>query len=226
MSYDSFLTGLPCAGPITGTFGQWYDGPPKYQHRGVDIGVPVGTPIYARAAGRVVSFTNYGDYGLGVCVAYDDAPLFGLCAHNSELRVALDQRVSPGQLLALSGATGKVNGPHCHYQININTVFSTDIAESVDPMTLILSEADMKSIERLEQIVAGNGFDATCYPGTEACFPPGTPVTPEGQAGPKVTLTGEPALEYARLRGFSLGLGLQHEQVALGRHVADGHGAH
>lgn len=86
-------------------------------HNGVDIAVPVGTPIRASADGRVVTVANqpsgYGlyvsiDHGSGVETRY---------AHNSRNVVSVGQEVKKGQIIAYSGATGRVTGPHIHFEI-------------------------------------------------------------------------------------------------------------
>ena len=48
--------------------------------------------------------------------------------HNSQLKVSVGDKVTAGQVIALSGSTGKSTGPHCHFQIEYNGV-------KVDPLT-------------------------------------------------------------------------------------------
>lgn len=85
-------------------------------HHGLDIAVPVGTPVRA-AAGGVVSFSGvqggYGniviiDHGNGVETRY---------AHLSRNVVSKGQRVARGELIAYSGNTGQSTGPHLHFEI-------------------------------------------------------------------------------------------------------------
>src|SRR3990167_1038813 len=99
--------------------------------------------------------------------------------------------------------------PHVHWgQTDAdNPGFIVDYSKLHDPMQFY-EEVDLNRLERLEAVVIGNGFDAICRPGTEDLFPAGTPVVPEGQGGSVVRLTGEPAVEYAKRRGFSLGLAI------------------
>ena len=50
-------------------------------------------------------------------------PIYGYVtyyAHNSELLVSVGQKVYQGQIIARSGATGNVSGPHCHFEVRIN----------------------------------------------------------------------------------------------------------
>lgn len=88
-------------------------------HSGVDIAVPEGTNIIAVKGGTVVeaSFNkSYGyyvliDHGNGVKTRY---------AHNKFNTVEAGQKVSAGQLIALSGNTGNSTGPHLHFEVIIN----------------------------------------------------------------------------------------------------------
>lgn len=133
---DLVFDRMPAAGPITGTFGQWYPGPPPYQHRGLDIGCPEGTPVYAPADGTVVSFTNYGDFGNGICLDHEGTPWYSLFAHfRAPALYQPGAKVKAGNLLGYSGATGKVTGAHLHWQVCKNTLFPVDISWSADPLS-------------------------------------------------------------------------------------------
>lgn len=89
-------------------------------HGGVDFPCPVGTPVYASADGVVISVkrltTSYGyhfiiDHGDGLSTLY---------AHNSEIMVSVGQHVTKGQMVAKSGKTGNVTGPHVHFEVRVN----------------------------------------------------------------------------------------------------------
>lgn len=132
----------PCSGPITQGFGPTDLGiefPYVYQgveyphfHTGVDLGVPLGTPIGAAADGVVVlAGTNVVDgrpvgYGTYVVVAHGGG-LDTLYAHLSRLDVIAGQRVHAGELLGLSGSTGNSTGPHLHFEVRRGS-------DPVDPM--------------------------------------------------------------------------------------------
>jgi murein DD-endopeptidase len=89
-------------------------------HTGVDLSVPVGTPVRAVARGRVRRASEDAvngrvlilDHGHGVSTAY---------CHNSELRVRAGQWVERGELIAHSGNTGRSTGPHLHYQLELSS---------------------------------------------------------------------------------------------------------
>lgn len=132
-----------------------------YAHRGRDAGCPVGTPLRAGARATVVPFTNDGSFGIGVCLDYGNG-LYGLHAHNSELLVSLGDRVTAGQRIALSGNTGYSTGPHCHFQLCVNTQFPVDISYSRDPRDYLISEADMtpEQVNALIEKFVGATFPA------------------------------------------------------------------
>ncbi len=90
-------------------------------HLGIDIPAPEGTDIYAAAAGaaRVRSQTdaegNLVGYGNYVTVAHD-AVWSTRYAHCSEF-VAKDGAVKQGEVIAKVGKTGRVTGPHLHFEV-------------------------------------------------------------------------------------------------------------
>ncbi len=112
----------PVRGPITSPFGARLNPLNTSQsqiHTGVDIGVVVGTPVHATAAGTV-AFAGWNNiYGNQVIVAVGGG-LDTMYGHNSRLLVRAGQAVVKGQVLALSGDTGWSTGPHVHYEIDIN----------------------------------------------------------------------------------------------------------
>lgn len=136
---------LPAAGPFTGTFGQWYfDGERTWQHRGVDIGCPTGTPVYAPAPGIVAPFTNDGSFGIAVCLNHGGG-WWSLYAHLSRAIVSPGNGVQRGALLGLSGATGYVAGAHLHWQLCDSPSFPVALARSRDPLKYLISEETMES---------------------------------------------------------------------------------
>lgn len=94
-----------------------YNGSPyEYFHTGLDFCGGVGTEIYAPASGKVVfagPLTVRGnatviDHGWGVYTAY---------MHQSKIFVKPGEMVEPGQLIGLVGDTGRVTGPHLHWEV-------------------------------------------------------------------------------------------------------------
>lgn len=115
---------------ITSTFGNrrsYNGGPFKYFHTGVDYGGGTGLPIKSPAAGVVVfaePLTVRGnatiiDHGWGVYSGF---------WHQSEFQVKVGDRVEAGQVIGLIGGTGRVTGPHLHWEVWVNGI-------QVDPIT-------------------------------------------------------------------------------------------
>lgn len=149
---------MPAEGTITGRFGQEYrDGNRVWAHRGVDIGCPTGTPVYAPAPGMVVAFTNDGSFGKAVCLRHADG-WYTLYAHLSRIDVLPDQLIERGQRLGRSGATGLVTGPHLHFQLCDSPAFPVDIRRSRDPMQQLITEEQMESYRWALVRISGGPF--------------------------------------------------------------------
>ena len=119
---EDFLNGFvwPVQGRISGRFGNQriYNGEPKAPHSGMDIAVPQGTPVRAPAAG-IVTFAQPDLYLTGGTILLDHG--FGLSSnflHLSKLEVQVGDHVRQGQVIALSGMTGRATGPHLHWGFN------------------------------------------------------------------------------------------------------------
>lgn len=86
----------------------------------MDLAVPTGTPIRAALPGTVtVSKYNAGGYGYYVCIDHGNglATLYGHC---SKLLAKVGQTVQAGDIIALSGSTGRSTGPHLHFEVRVN----------------------------------------------------------------------------------------------------------
>ena len=88
-------------------------------HAGVDIPGPVGTPIYATAAGTIARAERAGGYGNLVEVDHGKgiATRYG---HLSRMLVQPGAHVERGQMIALMGSTGRSTGSHLHYEVRID----------------------------------------------------------------------------------------------------------
>lgn len=85
-------------------------------HSGIDIPVPVGTPVYAAGPGAVQYVGTGKGYGVAVFQSLPDG-LRAVYGHNSRPLVSVGQQVSAGQQIALSGNTGRSTGPHVHFEV-------------------------------------------------------------------------------------------------------------
>ena len=103
---------------ITSMFGgrQSPGGIGSTNHKGVDIGTPMGTPVLAAKAGTVTWASWNGGYGNCVIISHGkgNSTLYG---HLSGYNVSVGDQVSQGQVIAYSGNTGNSTGPHLHFGI-------------------------------------------------------------------------------------------------------------
>lgn len=96
------------------------------RHTGTDFRAAVGTPVHATKGGRVVEASWGGRYGsaYGLHVVIRSTYAFGtrehLYAHLSSERVSVGEKVSAGDLIGFSGATGHTFGPHLHYEERVS----------------------------------------------------------------------------------------------------------
>ena len=108
----------PCDGPIVGKYGE-----PRstHVHNGIDIAVPVGTPIKAVADGKVY-YAGANDpkgYGQYVIITHEinGKIVTSEYGHLSSWNVYAGQQIKQGQIIAKSGNTGHSQGPHLHITI-------------------------------------------------------------------------------------------------------------
>jgi murein DD-endopeptidase MepM/ murein hydrolase activator NlpD len=87
-------------------------------HTGVDISAAVGTPVKATGDGVVVRAEWAGRYGRLVVIDHGNG-IQSWYAHLSAFEVLAGQEVRRGDVIALSGASGHVTGPHVHYEIRM-----------------------------------------------------------------------------------------------------------
>jgi murein DD-endopeptidase MepM/ murein hydrolase activator NlpD len=89
-------------------------------HRGIDFAARTGTPVLASADGKVVSSTDLdaggAKFGKTILVAHANG-LESFYAHLDRRVVAGGDFVKAGQVIGMSGATGKVTGPHLHFEV-------------------------------------------------------------------------------------------------------------
>lgn len=95
-------------------------------HNGTDFGVKTGTHVVSTGDGVVVMVRNHPYAGNYVVIDHGNQ-VRTRYLHNSKVVVRKGQQVHRGQLIALSGKTGRVTGPHIHYEMLIR-------GKAVDPM--------------------------------------------------------------------------------------------
>ena len=88
-------------------------------HTGMDLSVPTGTPVRAALSGTITVSQYNSSYGYYVVVDHGNG-LSTLYAHNSKLLVRVGQTVEAGDVVSLSGSTGRSTGPHLHFEVRVN----------------------------------------------------------------------------------------------------------
>ena len=113
--FDTFL--WPVNGMINSGFG------PRGSsfHDGVDIAALQGTPIVAIEAGEVIYSDQLRGYGNMVILRHAGG-IVSVYAHNEANLVREGQTVARGEVVAKVGSTGRVSGPHLHFEIRRNNV--------------------------------------------------------------------------------------------------------
>ena len=113
---------------ITATFPKYPDGT---RHDGVDLGVPIGTPVYAAASGEVIKAKYYlvGNYDGGYANGYGNYVMIyhgdytTLYAHlKYQQVVSVGQYVNKGDLIGYTASTGYSTGPHLHFEVRKGSV--------------------------------------------------------------------------------------------------------
>ncbi|MCC0177888.1 peptidoglycan DD-metalloendopeptidase family protein [Waterburya agarophytonicola K14] len=111
-AFDGYV--WPAQGVLTSGYG-WRWG---RLHKGIDIAAPVGTPVFAAAAGEVVSAGwNTGGYGYLIELQHLDGSIT-LYAHNNKILVNQGQKIRQGEQIAEMGNTGFSTGSHLHFEIH------------------------------------------------------------------------------------------------------------
>lgn len=109
---------LSIPAPITSVFG-WrmhpISGDPRF-HMGTDLGAPLGTPVLAAYAGRVVIADFLGGYGLAIALDHNKGTQQTLYGHLSEIFVKQGEWVKQGSVIGRVGSTGNSTGAHLHFE--------------------------------------------------------------------------------------------------------------
>jgi len=109
----------PVSGRYTSSFG-WRNDPITGElkfHKGLDICCPDGTSVYAAGAGTVID-VSYGGTSYGLFVLIDHGNGFQTrYAHLSSILVDVGETVQKAERIAYSGSSGRVTGPHLHFEV-------------------------------------------------------------------------------------------------------------
>lgn len=114
---------LPAKGRLSGRFGgsRVLNGKPRAPHAGLDVAIGTGTPVLAPSDGVILDVGDYYFCGRTMFIDHGNG-LLSLFCHLSEHTAKVGDRVSKGQSVARSGATGRASGPHLHWSVYLNGV--------------------------------------------------------------------------------------------------------
>jgi murein DD-endopeptidase MepM/ murein hydrolase activator NlpD len=122
---------LPISSEVTSPFGyrRIINGTPRAPHTGVDLKAAAGTPVVAANHGRVALVGDFFFSGHSVVLDHGGG-LYTVYFHLAEYKVEMGAPVRKGDVIGLSGMTGRVTGPHLHWGARIN-------GARVDPFELL-----------------------------------------------------------------------------------------
>lgn len=122
---------LPMSSEITSRFGnkRVFNGKLKSFHNGVDFRARTPSAVFAANSG-IVKLAENLFYSGNVVVIDHGTGIFTIYAHLSRIDVTPGRHIEKGQRLGLTGATGRVSGPHLHWGVKVNGI-------AVNPMQLI-----------------------------------------------------------------------------------------
>ncbi|MGF1748588.1 peptidoglycan DD-metalloendopeptidase family protein [Vibrio cionasavignyae] len=115
-------------------------------HNGTDFGVRTGTPVLTTGDGVVAMVRNHPYAGKYVVVDHG-GPYKTRYLHLSKILVKKGQKITRGQRIGLSGATGRVTGPHLHYELIVR-------GRPVNAMRANIPMADSVPKSELKQFIA------------------------------------------------------------------------
>lgn len=135
---------FPVQGRLSSPFGlkRFFNNQPRNPHSGLDIAAPAGTPITAPAPGTIINIGNYYFNGNTVLLDHGQGLISGYF-HMQKISVKSGQLVQRGDRLGTVGATGRVTGPHLHWNVYLNRA-------KVDP-TLFLSSRIHKTQDNIQE---------------------------------------------------------------------------
>lgn len=109
----------PVEGIISSEFGvrRFINDEPRNRHIGLDIAAEEGTPLFSPLEGKVILIGNFFYKGNVVYVDHGNG-LVSSFSHLSTIDVKEGQMVSSRELLGRVGSTGRVTGPHVHWEVS------------------------------------------------------------------------------------------------------------
>ncbi len=135
----------PVQGRLTSFYGQRLDpfnGHGSF-HSGIDISVPVGTPVIATAGGQIKYADMYAGYGRLLVIDHGNG-LETFYGHLSRFNVISGQRIARGETVAWSGKTGRATSPHVHYEVRMS-------GSPINPYPYLKSQSILAESKKVEK---------------------------------------------------------------------------
>ena len=122
---------VPLDSKITSAFGiaRVYNDTLKGYHSGTDFRAKIGTPIIASNDGKVVLAQNRFYSGNSIIIDHGEG-IYTCYYHMSQFKVKKGAMVKKGEVIGLSGDTGRITGPHLHFSTRVGGL-------QVDPLQLV-----------------------------------------------------------------------------------------
>lgn len=223
----------PARGRLSSAYGWRTLNGVRAWHAGWDVANPIGTAVYAAAAGTVVRRgwnVVGGRTGNGIVVSHGSG-VYTYYGHLNAFRVGNGASVSAGQRIADMGATGNVTGPHLHFEVQIG-----GIGKDVNPRTHLTNrgavlgggwptldpEARGQRVKAMQFLLRQRGRSITVdgYHGSQStatlkAWQRAVKLVGDGQAGPKTW----PVLDYVLRQGHG-GDHVRALQTLLNKHSA------
>lgn len=155
-SNETKLKHLPAVKPTDGIilsgFGMRYHPVLKYtrMHEGLDFRADVGNKVFATGDGVIKYAKRKGTYGRTVIIDHG----YGYETYYAHLssfakKIKPGTKVKRGDLIAYSGESGRVTGPHVHYEVHKN-------GEPIDPINYLFADTTPQEYQMYKNIVANN----------------------------------------------------------------------
>jgi murein DD-endopeptidase MepM/ murein hydrolase activator NlpD len=112
-------------------------------HHGIDVALPVGTPLTAPADGVVVKKGNGPSGGVTLILKHEDNRHTVYYHLQKPSHLLKGTRVERGELIAYSGNTGASTGPHLHFEVRKSARWG----DTVDPMPYLQAEEIVEPVE-------------------------------------------------------------------------------
>jgi len=125
------------------------NGVPRAPHSGTDLSAPAGTEVVATNHGKVVLVGNFFFAGGSVVIDHGGG-LYSMYFHLSEFKVEEGAMVRRGDVVALSGGTGRVTGAHLHWGVRLNNT-------RVDPLVLLRKFSNQTDTGEVDNVSTNAG---------------------------------------------------------------------